>query len=160
MSADPRYLVQVDPSHALPGENAPLLAEPDRTEPVTDEEALGVLRRRKAAALSRQYQTSDPADIAAAGLPPTLEEALAERLPRALPPWTESKEMVTIRLSPQLWALLYAKFELEGSWDNFAMMVETFMYEAARSPIASRAEVAERRQRMLDETVYSQPGDQ
>jgi hypothetical protein len=143
------------PGGPLPGEAGPLVYEPDRGSPaVTDDEALGVLRRRDAIQLASLYAESDPQALADAGLPPTLEEALCTRLPTALPNWDSKAKAASYRLPERLLALLAARAELEGVKVN--AFLELLLWEAMRQPVRDPAEVAEAYEQMKRRTVVAE----
>jgi len=130
-SLDPRYIVAVRDARALPGETGALEYEPGRG-PVTDEEALGVMRRRKGAQLARMYAESTPDALAQRGLPLTLEEALERHLPTELPPRDKAKEVTSISLPPRLMARLVARAEVEGR--NLNALIEMLLWRLDREP--------------------------
>lgn len=122
---DPSLIVAA-PQPVLPGESAPLTCAEGRTEPVTEEEALGVLRRQKRYDLAERYDGADMAALRAAGLPADMEE----QVPAGLPAWTDTKPRVTQRFPPRLWAMLEALAELEGT--NVTALMELTLFERSR----------------------------
>lgn len=122
---DPSLIVAAPPP-VLPGESAPLEWAEGRAEPVTEEEALGVLRRQRRYDLAERYDGADTAALRAAGLPDELEE----QVPIGLPCWSDTKPRVTQRFPPRLWAMLEALAELEGT--NVTSLMELTLYERSR----------------------------
>ncbi|MCP2323602.1 hypothetical protein HDA40_002109 [Hamadaea flava] len=143
------------PGGPLPGEDGPLTFEPDRVSPtVSDEEALGVLRRRDAMQLAALYAESEPRALADAGLPPTLDEALATRLPTTLPKWDSKAKPTSYRLPERLLAHLAARAELEGVKVN--ALIELLLWELTQQPVRDPAEVAQLYELMKRRTVVAE----
>ncbi len=84
-------------AEALPGELKPLQWHPDRG-PITDDEALGVMRRRKRVDLASRTSAS----------------ARRGRVPDELPPAQAPKKPAVFRLPPRALARAHARAEMEG----------------------------------------------
>jgi hypothetical protein len=130
---DPSKIVKVPAAHALPGENEPLSYRPGRGQ-ITEEEALGVLRRRQRAIMKSRLGIVDESKVAS-----------------EFPPWTSVKELSTFRMSPALKALSEALAEVEGvSWSS---LMEVLVWERLQSPPRGPAAAARAVNAMLRETV-------
>jgi len=118
----------------LPSDEATLRYEPGRDTPVTADEALLVLRRRRRAELVRQYAEADAKSMKAAGKPATLAAALEDpaEMPTKLPPWNVRKVPVQQRLPQPLHALAVAHAEIEGS--NLTAEIEMLLWKLVRQP--------------------------
>jgi len=156
-SLDPRYIVAVPDGTALPGETGALAYEPGRG-PVSDDEALGVLRRRKGAQLARMYAESTPKALEQRGLPPTLDEALDRHLPRELPARDKAKEVTSISLPPRLMARLVARAEIEGR--NLNALIEMMLWRLDHEPPQDPDDVRQAYAEMMDDLKTRQAADQ
>jgi hypothetical protein len=121
--------------NALPGEAEELAWKPGRTWPVTEQEALGLLRRSERLDMIRR--TGDAVD----------ESQLSDELPG----WDLAKEQIGVRLTKRLRILAYALAELEDS--NFTELVEDALLERILSAPRDPKAVAARRQELLDLTL-------
>ncbi len=131
---DPSQIVAV--KNGLPGENEPLTYRPGRTEPVTEAEALGVIRRRKRAELKKR------------GVPP---RKMDEQLPTELAKWSDAKEPATLRYQPRLRALADAHAEIEGT--NFSALIEELLTAHILKPPRDPGEVRLTQERLHAATV-------
>lgn len=132
---------------ALPGEAEPLKPRRGRNAPVTEAEALGVMRRKRRAEVAKQhYGAQLPPDVVEGGLP----EELEAEVPGELPGWTTKKVPVTFRLPPRLRAYIDALSELEGA--NFAAELELALWQAVQQPPRSRQQM---RQLLIDYTAQT-----
>ncbi|MEU7823084.1 hypothetical protein [Catellatospora sp. NPDC049133] len=145
-SLKPEMIVAA-PQPALPGEEGPLVAGPGRAHAVTEEEALGVLRRRRRHDLAERYDGADRESLAAAGLPADLEH----EVPAELPKWNSRKRPFTLRLPERLRALADAHAELEGT--TFNALVELALFELIEQAPRTPEELRERYLRMAMETA-------
>lgn len=129
-----RMLEVLDPvpeGPLLPGEAAPLVYEAGRTHPVTDEEALGTLRRL--ARLKAQHMGVEP------------------ELPEALPSPLAVQEKVVLNLSPYVKALLTAHALIEGT--NFARLMEGLALERLQQPPREPALVRRHHEELLEQLL-------
>jgi hypothetical protein len=129
----------VDPDSALPGEAAPLAWTAARG-PVTDDEALGVLRRRRRLELAQQPKRSG---------------AELRPVPDELPSEDARKVGVMFRLPPYYVALANARAELEET--NLTAILEEALIKYARGRPSSPPSVRRRLQSLFDTVV--QRGD-
>jgi hypothetical protein len=116
----------VDESSALPGELAPLEWTPGRG-PVTEEEALGVLRRRRLNELAQR---------------PKREGSRRPEVPDELPASDARKTPVVNRFPARYLALAHARAELEGT--NLTAILEELLVAYANGT-PSRPETVHRR---------------
>lgn len=115
----------------LPGEIEPLVWQPGRDHPVTEAEALGVVRRRERIAAEKKEQE------------PQLTESL--------PDWNAPKAKQILAFPPRLYWLAVALAELEGT--NWAAATEELWLERiSRAPRDPKI-VEQRQQELLDSTV-------
>jgi hypothetical protein len=154
----PKWPYSVPPTGTLPGERHPLQFGKGREHPVTEAEALGLVRRRRRLELVEKYAATvgDAVKTAAlleTGAPRTLAEALSdvELLPAELPPWTASKGSFTLRLPTAGKALMDASAELAGS--NFTTMTELLWWQYLKQAPLSPAEVEDLLAEYLAETL-------
>jgi hypothetical protein len=143
-------LVIATPGAALPGELAPLAAHRRRTKPITEQEALGVWRRKKRADIATELAEGDDKKLqrmAQKGLPAEHEQ----RVPDELPGWDSKKVVVTMRIHPRLRALVDALAELEGT--NLTTEVELALWKLVNGPPRDPAAVRQEFEEMLAETV-------
>jgi hypothetical protein len=125
-----------------------------RRDPVTDEEALEMLRQQQAKELAETYSRTPVAELKRRDLPSTLEEAVRTRLSTALPVWDQPIGFTGVRLPPRLHALLAAKADLEGIPVNVA--VEMLVWHAVNEPVRDRAEVKAQFEEMMRRTVLAE----
>ncbi|OIV39154.1 hypothetical protein BIV57_02150 [Mangrovactinospora gilvigrisea] len=111
---------------ALPGELEPLEWEANRG-PVTEDEALGVLRRRRSNELSQA---------------PKRAGAKRAEIPTELPPEEARKVSVVNRFPPRYLAMAYARAEIENT-NLTAILEEMLVKYATGSP--TRPETVKRR---------------
>ena len=150
-------------------EDAPLAYEPGRTTPVTDDEALHVLRRKRKAELEETYADADPEALKAAGLPPTLAQALKDpdHMPTELSRWDVAKQPIGMRWPRPMVERLNALAEIEGVYltTEVELAVWKLLKEPPRDPKVRREEYltylretigADRAQAMLDKLFGSQ----
>lgn len=125
-------------------EDAPLVYEPGRTTPVTDEEALHVLRRKRKAELEEAYADAGPAELKAAKLPPTLAQALKDPkyMPTELSRWDVAKQPIGMRLPKPLIERLNALAEIEDVFltTEVELAVWKLLKEPPRDPKVRREE--------------------
>ncbi len=103
----------VDEETALPGELEPLEWTPNRG-PITEEEALGVLRRRRRNELSQA---------------PKREGAKRPEIPSELPPENARKVPVVNRFPARYLAMAHARAEVEGT--NLTAILEEMLVKYA-----------------------------
>lgn len=154
----PRWRHELPPAGSLPGETTPLLYKPRRTRPVSVDEALGILRRKRRREIIEQYANAvgDPGALdalAAAGFPATVEEALAnpEMMFEALPGYGSRKLLVNFRFPPQLKAMADAAAELAGT--NVTAMTELLWWQFLQGPPISPQEFTDQTADYLQATV-------
>lgn len=154
----PRWRHALPPAGSLPGEAAPLVFEPGRTRPVSVDEALGILRRKRRREIIEQYANAvgDPAAsqaLAAAGYPATVEEALAnpETMIEQLARFGSRKLLVNFRFPPQLKALADAAAELAGT--NVTAMTELLWWQFLQGAPMGPQEFVDRTADYLQATV-------
>jgi hypothetical protein len=129
----------IDPDSALPGEAAPLTWTTGRG-PVTEEEALGVVRRRRRLELGQQ-----PKRLGAGHRP----------VPDELPAENAKKVGVMFRLPPYYVALANARAELEDT--NLTAILEEALIKYAQGRPSSPPAVRRRLQALFESVV--QRGD-
>jgi hypothetical protein len=145
-------LVVPPPGDALPGELAALERRARRTKPVTEQEALGVWRRKKRADIANGLAGGDRKvldRLVRKGLPAEAEEGV----PDELPGWDSKKIVLTMRIHPRLRALADALAELEGT--NLTSLVELALWKLVNSPPRDPATVEREFDEMLDNTVIA-----
>lgn len=106
----------------LPGELGRLQREPGQQHPITVPEALGVMRRKARYELAERYEGASHEQLAAAGLPPELED----QVPSRLPGWNEPMERRTLRMPSRVWAMLEARAEYLGVTLTAVLELEAF----------------------------------
>jgi len=116
-----------DDEATLPGETGPLTWEPGRG-PVTGQEALGVLRRRRRQELARSGKGN-------------------EELPTELPEENEKKTAQLTRLPPHYLAFAHARAEIEGT--NLTAVFEEFLIQYSLGKPQDPEEVAERQMKLF-----------
>ncbi len=126
VAAVPAPSPDVDEAEALPGELEPLEWTAKRG-PVTEEEALGVLRRRRRNELAQA---------------PKREGAKRAEVPSELPPESARKVPVVNRFPPRYLAIAHARAELEGT-NLTAILEEMLVKYATGAP--TRPETVSRR---------------
>jgi hypothetical protein len=157
----PRWRHALPPAGSLPGEAAPLLHESGRTRPVSADEALGILRRKRRREIIEQYANAvgDSAAseaLAAAGYPPTAEAALTnpEMMIEQLPGFGSRKLLVNFRFPPQLKAMADAAAELAGT--NVTAMTELLWWQFLHGAPMGPQEFEDRTAEYLQATVGSE----
>lgn len=120
--------------HPLPGELEPITWSPDRG-PVTDDEALGSLRRRRRIEAAKA---------------PKRPGSVSSDVPEELPGWDDRKAPVIFRLPPRALALAHARCEIEET--NLTAVVEAFLNGYAMGIPQEPEKVEERQRSLLDRT--------
>lgn len=118
----------VPEDQALPGELRLLAYAPGRTHPVTDEEALGVARRKYRTDIASGKERVDP-------------------LPDALPPHDTQKASVHTRLAARVVSLMQARAELEGT--NSANVLDEYALRYALGVPENPQEAGQRQREFL-----------
>ena len=146
---DPRYLAAVgdDPQ---PGEVESLRYERGRG-PITDDEALAVLRKNTARSLARKYREADLAALRKAGAPETYEDALRALLPQELPAWDTNKELKSYKLATRLMAKIAALAEVQDVSET--TLIELLLWRASKEPPKEPAALDAEYAQMMSETV-------
>ncbi len=154
----PRWRHTLPAAGDLPGEAAPLVYEPRRRRPISTDEALGILRRKRRREIIEQYANAagDPVALEAleaAGYPPTAAEALtsAELMLEALPGFDSRKLITNFRFPPRLKAMAEAAAELAGT--NVTAMTELLWWQFLQGAPFSPQDFENRTAEYLQATV-------